>query len=67
VLEADYQQSLAMVDKRTSHRRRPPTSVPNPNGSRGLDLPGPLQRRGLNSFGVWLTSSHFTTEFNSII
>jgi hypothetical protein len=54
------------VDKRTSHRRRPPTSVPNPNGSRGLDLPGPLQRGGL-SFGAWLTSSHFTPEFNSII
>jgi hypothetical protein len=56
-----------MVDKRTSHRRRPPTSVPNPNGSRGLDLPGPLRRGGLNSFGAWMTSSHFTTDFNGII
>jgi len=62
VFESDDQNSLAAVDKRTSHRRRPPTSVPYPDRTRGLDSRGLLGCSGWNSIRAWLTRVHFSNR-----
>jgi hypothetical protein len=64
VLESHYQQSLPAVDKRTSHHRRPPTSVPYPHGSGGFDLLGSLQ---CSRMSPELNFVIFTIEPNCIV
>ena len=63
MFESDDQNSLAAVDKRTSHRRRPPTSVPYPDRTRGLDSRGLLGcRAGGTASAAWLTRVHFSNR-----
>jgi hypothetical protein len=65
VFEADDQQSFAAVEKRTSHRCGPPTSVPHPHRRGGLDVFGPGGRPA--RLGVSVTRFHFRTELNRIV